>query len=65
MAHGAENRRTPEAALHLSTSSFGMTVPVSGIVVRETEREREKKKTSRKEWVGANWLMTVITDIEE
>lgn len=47
MAHGAENRRTPEAALHLSTSSFGMTVPVSGIVVRETEREREKKRKHR------------------
>ena len=47
MAHGAENRRTPEAALHLSTSSFGMTVPISGIVVRETEREREKKRKHR------------------
>lgn len=63
MAHGAENRRTPEAALHLSTSPFGTTVPVSEIAVRE--REEKKKKTSRKEWVGANWLMTVITGIEE
>lgn len=30
------------------------------------ESQLEKKeKTSRKEWVGANWLMTVITGIEE
>lgn len=49
MAHGAENRRTPEAALHLSTSPFGTTVPVSEIAVRERE---EKKKENIEERVG-------------
>lgn len=43
MAHGAENRRTPEAALHLSTSPFGMTVPVSGIAVKKKKKKHRGK----------------------
>lgn len=47
MAHGAENRRTPEAALHLSTSPFGMTVPVSGIAVKKKKENIEERVGGR------------------
>lgn len=57
MAHGAENRRTPVAVLHLSTGPFGTAVPVSA----EPRPEGGKKENIGARVAGANWLMPVIT----